>query len=255
MIKLKKQIKEYAGINVMAAQGQVTMGTKGDASFFGPDAKMKGGVKRSVYKVPKSSIHNKDDDRDLPPELGDEDEEGKNKTSYINDKSVPKDSIHNQKFNETAGFPATTPQGSVGDASFIGKNGMNKGNSRKPIFKTPKSSIHYKKGRFPDEADFYNADNWETDSAGPSTDVSGKRIYVGNKSTPKNSIHYDEIPDEDRHYISTQEQLGIPMSADGTIDGGPRSMDPVVGKKSKKKNLQMQVSMVILKKENKWKIL
>ncbi len=53
-------IDEYAGINVLPANGQVTMGTKGDASFFGPDAKMKGGVKRSVYKVPKSTVFAKE---------------------------------------------------------------------------------------------------------------------------------------------------------------------------------------------------
>ena len=197
----------------MPAHGQVTMGTKGDASFFGPDAKMKGGAKRSVYKVPKSSIHGEndesDDDDNLTPAFYDDEE--KKKKSFVDTGSVPKTSIHNSKFNETAGFPATTPGGGMGDASFIGASGIRKGgNSRKPIFKTPKSSIYYKKGRFPDEADFYNDNNWETDKPGPSTDVSGKRPYVGNKSVPKNSIHYDEIPDEDRHYISTQEQLGIP---------------------------------------------
>jgi len=240
MIKLKNQIiDEYAGINVLPANGQVTMGTKGDASFIGPDAKMKGGVKRSVYKVPKSSIHSEPDERDeddnVTPAFYDDKEKRAGKKSHVDIGNIPKTSIHNKKFNETAGFPATTPGGGVGDASFIGKNGMYKGNSRKPIFKTPKSSIYYKKGRFPDEADFHNDDNWETDKPGPSTDVSGKRKYVGNKSVPKNSIHYDEIPDEDRHYISTQEQLGMPVSADGTIDGGPRSMDPIAGKKTKKK--------------------
>lgn len=245
MIELKEYvrevIREYAGINIMAAPGQGTMGTKGDASFFGPDASMKGGVKRSIYKVPKSSIHGESDEDDnlIPAFYDDDDQEGKGKISYINDKSVPKTSIHNQKFGEmeeTAGFPGTTSKGGMGDASFIGASGIRKGgNDRKPVFKTPKSSIYYKKGRFPGEADFYNDDNWETDEPGPSTDVSGKRPYVGNKSVPKSSIHYDEIPDENRRYISTQEQLGIPMSADGTIDGGPRSMDPVVGKKTKKK--------------------
>jgi len=236
---LSENINEYAGINVLPANGQITMGTKGDASFFGPDAKIKGGVRKSVYKVPKSSIHNDDDDREeddnVTPAFYDDKEKRAGKKSHVHIGNIPKTSIHNKKFNETAGFPATSPGGSVGDASFIGKNGMYKGNSRKPVFKTPKSSIYYKKGRFPGEADFHNDNNWETDKPGPSTDVSGKKTFVGNKSVPKNSIHYDEIPDEDRHYISTQEQLGMPVSADGSIDGGPRSMDPVVGKKTKKK--------------------
>ena len=235
-------LDEYAGINIMPANGQVTMGSKGDASFFGPDAKMKGGVKRSVYKVPKSSIHGEPDERDeddnVTPAFYDDEEKRAGKKSHVDIGNIPKTSIHNRKFGLKeldVTFPGNGPTGTVGDASFLGKNGMYKGNSRKPIFKTPKSSIYYKKGRFPDESDFHNDDNWETDKPGPSTDVSGRKPYVGNKSVPKNSIHYDEIPDEDRHYISTQEQLGMPVSADGTIDGGPRSMDPIAGKKTKKK--------------------
>ena len=122
--------------------------------------------------------------------------------------------------------------GSIGDASFIGADGKMKGNTKKPVYKTPKSSIHYKKGRFPQDPDFYNDDNWETDAPGPSTNVAGKKSYIGDKSVPKNSIHHqDNVEDDD----DIDEQFGMPMSADGTIDGGPRSMDPIAGKKTKKK--------------------
>ena len=106
--------------------------------------------------------------------------------------------------------------GSVGDASFIGPDGKMQGNSKKPVYKTPKSSVHYKKGKFPSDPDFYDEDNWETDK---------KKSYINDKSVPKTSIH-------NQHF---NEKLGIPMSADGVIDGGPRSMDPIAGKKTKKK--------------------
>lgn len=114
-------------------------------------------------------------------------------------------------------FPANGHgmMGSVGDASFIGPDGKMQGNSKKPIYKTPKSSVHYKKRRF-DQTDFYDEDSWETDQ---------KKSYINDKSVPKTSIH--------NQYFD--EQLGIPMSADGTIDGGPRSMDPIASKKTKKK--------------------
>lgn len=78
--------------------------------------------------------------------------------------------------------------GTLGDGSFFGPNAINKGNSKKPIYKTPTSSIHYKKNEFPNESDFYNKDNWEVDQ---------KQSYISDDSAPKNSIHrfitYDEL--------------------------------------------------------------
>lgn len=134
-------------------------------------------------------------------------------------------------------YPANggNTMGSLGDASFIGTDGKMKGAAKKPVYKTPKSSIHYKKGRFPNEPDFYDEDNWETEKSRPSPNIAGKTAYVADKSVPKNSIHYEEKPDEDRKNSQTMEQLGMPVAADGTIDGGPREMDPIAGKKTKKK--------------------
>ena len=103
--------------------------------------------------------------------------------------------------------------GTVGDGSFIGPEGERKGTAKKPVYKTPKSSIHYKKGRFAIDPDFHNDDNWEVDQ---------KSSYIADKSVPKNSIHSDQEPDENRTNAQTMEQLGMPVAADGTINGGPR---------------------------------
>lgn len=238
--KTRSGLNEYDQY-ALSANGQVTMGTKGDALFLGSDAKMKGGTKRSVYKVPKSSIHYKNNNKkDLPPEFDDDDQKGKGKISYIADKSVPKNSIHDEKFgmkNEgSQDGSGANSMGTVGDGSFIGKSGIRMGgNSRKPVYKTPKSSVHYKKGKFPDDSDFYDEDNWETEKSRPSPRIAGKTTYIADRSVPTNSIHRGDKPDEDRNNTQTMEQFGIPMSADGVIDGGPKSMDPIVGKKTKKK--------------------
>jgi hypothetical protein len=241
--RVPPKLKEYDQY-VLSANGGVTMGTKGDASFFGPDAKMKGGNSRSVYKAPKSSIHHqKNSKTDLPPTNGEEEDIGTYHKSYINDKSVPKNSIHNEKYGlkEFDGnFPAGNgPIGTAGDSSFIGASGIRMGgNTRKPVYKTPKSSIHYKKGKgldSPENSDFYDEDNWETDKPGPSTDVAGKRVYVGNKSTPKSSIHYNDIDDENRKNTQVMEQPGITMTSNGMIDGGPKK------KKNEKKDYDTNI--------------
>lgn len=111
--------------------------------------------------------------------------------------------------------------GTIGDASFIGPEGERKGAAKKPIYKTPKSSIHYKKGKFAIDPDFDEKDNYDQEESSKS--------YGDDRYFPKNSIHNPKN-------ISKNEQLGMPVGADGIIDGGPRSMDPIAGKKTKKKN-------------------
>jgi len=108
------------------------------------------------------------------------------------------------------------------------------------VYKTPKSSIHYKKGRFAIDPDFHNDDNWEVDQ---------KSSYIADKSVPKNSIHHDDEPDENRKNTQTMEQLGMPVAADGTINGGPKKM----GKKKKSKTapiMNQNFSFVAEKKKN-----
>ena len=96
--------------------------------------------------------------------------------------------------------------GSVGDASFFGPDSVSKGNSRKPIYKTPKSSIHYKKGKFAIDPDFDNKDNYDQEESSKS--------YGDDRYFPKNSIH------NPKNKIKG-EQLGIPTTSSGMIDGGP----------------------------------
>ncbi len=239
--------------NIITPLGQNVMGTVGDASFFGPDAKMKGGKKRSVYKVPDSSIHSDSGSKNMPPDFSDEleqpDDDSKAYPIAWDTEYIPDSSIHSKKTrdqqDETVDYPGSqTAIGSVGDGSFIGKSGQFQGNSKMPIFKTPKSSIHYKKKQFGRafDDDFYNDDNWETDEEQP---------YPGFRSVPKSSIHKTDYdmqlgikpngPEGDNYEDDGGKQrvkefggLGIPMSADGVIDGGPRSMDPVAKKKKYK---------------------
>jgi len=120
--------------------------------------------------------------------------------------------------------------GSVGDGSFIGPDAMMKGNSRKPVYKTPKSSIHYKKGRFPNEPDFYDENNWETDKPGPSTNVAGKISYVDDRSVPDNSIHKGKRPNENRKNTQTMERIEMSNIKDNPIDINLKIDDGLLGK-------------------------
>lgn len=118
--------------------------------------------------------------------------------------------------------------GTIGDASFIGPEGQRKGAAKKPIYKTPKSSIHYKKGKFAIDPDFDEKDNYDQEKSSKS--------YGDDRYFPKNSIH------NPKNKIKG-EQLGIPITSSGMIDGGPR-------KKIKLKKMRIPLPKQIGKIQN-----